>query len=118
MSCLTIADLIDAQACDLFDIARAAVWGDATLRFEDKDKVLLATVTTCWMADVITSEAEGIPDLNVEVLPQSAVTEAMLDVSCRFLVLKGRRYEKGPYEYRTDAPARHHLRFGAIGETA
>lgn len=118
MSCLSIADLLDASAADLFDMEREAVWGDATLVFEDEDKVELAEVETGWRGAVIVDAASGNPELEIEVLPQSAVTEAMLADDVRYLVLKGRRHEKrsDAYQYRTDAPERHQMRFQPIGE--
>lgn len=116
MSCLTVADLLNALAGDLFDMARESVWGDAALTFENKDKATLATVAAGWEGYVVTSEATGIPELELNVRPQAAVTEAMLDAQVRFVVLQGRRHEKRTYEYRTDAPERHQLRFKAIGE--
>ncbi len=116
VSCLTLADILAVNAATLFDLQRGAIWGDAELLFEDKDQDEVVTVETGWNGAVITSEATGVPELEINVLPQDGVTKAMLDATCRFVVLKGRRHEKRTYEYRLDAPERHQLRFQAIGE--
>ena len=85
---------------------------------EDKAKAEIVTITDGWNAVKITSEAEGTPELALLILPQDTVTEAVLRDSVRFVVLKGRRHEKRTYEYRTDAPERHQIRFQPIGEAA
>jgi hypothetical protein len=114
-------DQITRAAWRAYRDGRTRLWGrGAQIKFEDKDKVTLLTVTDGWIATRITDQASGLPEIEVNVLDQSGVSESALRDTMRFVVLAGRRHEKRSpsYEFVTAIPQRHKMRFQPIGEQA
>lgn len=110
--CLTIGDLF----ADSFDLLHPVMWGDGTLTFEDKDNTTLFTITSKWNATRVGEEATGQSEMEVVVLPQANMVEAVLQSTVRFIVLQGRRYEKRTYEFLPGLPERHKIRMQPVGE--
>ena len=113
MSCATLSDVKWAT----YQHARTQRWGaTATLRFEDEDKAAILTVRDGWMAERVRDRAIGIPEMEVNVLSQTGVSETVLQDTMRFVILAGRRHEKRTYEFLTGNPERHKMTFQPIGE--
>lgn len=112
---MSLFDEIQEMAAEGYQMVREAQ-GVECVTFEDRSKVAVLTVADHWMFRGVTDQASGIAEIEVNILPQDAVTESVLADDVRFAVIKNRRHEKRTYEYRTDAPERHQLRFQAIGE--
>lgn len=97
--------------------ARVRLWGgSAQVKFEDEDKATLLTITDGWVATRVRDRATGIPEMEVNVLCQAGVSETVLQDTMRFVILAGRRHEKRTYEFLSENPARHKMRFQPIGE--
>lgn len=110
-------DQVTRAAWRAYRDARARLWGcSAQVKFEDEDKATILTVGDGWIATRVRDEASGTPEMEVNVLCQAGVDESAMQETMRFVILAGRRHEKRSYEFLSENPARHKMRFQPIGE--